>query len=298
MTLQEFTIAVHLVQAKCRGIEVPKVLPYSLKSSVTQSQSVFGGSGNPPGFTSMNNGAIGTPMMSSMGMQPGGMLVPTPLSSTSGFSNISSSFSSSSQFSSSFSTVSQMGFGSGQSAFSTSSNPPGFHTGLTGSSTFPRNMHHAQTGTSHGISSLDSLGLMSTTNWAHSGQHGLSFNQSQGVSRAATLGHTHGTLDTTQGVATPGPSQVVGQAPSSSLSTLGGLNSASSSLIGSSQDSAGFGSKTATDKIAPANRMKYIQMFKAADHEKNGFIRGKYFEIHFEKLSKSMRAVQWNCHLK
>ena len=253
MTLQEFTIAVHLVQAKCRGVEIPKVLPYSLKSSSVQSQSVFGGTSNTPVLNPMNNGAIGTPMMSSMGMQPGGML--TPMSLGSGPS-MSTSFASSGQFSSS------MGFGSGMSG----NNPPGFHTGMSGSSTFPRNMHLSQTSTpygsgmSSGMSSLDSLGLMTTSAWSQT-------NQKSTVNRAASLGPT-------QGASSLGPSPGAGQFPASSLAPLGGLQFGANAPAATSPDNSAFGSKPSTGQVTPSNRLKYTQMFKAADHEKNGYIRG------------------------
>lgn len=253
MTLQEFTIAVHLVQAKCRGIEVPKVLPYSLKSSSVQSQSVFGGSANPPGLSHMNNGAISMPTMS-LGMQSGSLL--TPLAPNTGVSNISSSFSTSNQFAASYS-AGGLSLGSAQSNFSTAANtPPGFHTGLSGSSTFPRNMHHAHTSTPYGsgMSSLDSLGLMSASNWNQKD----SFQQKGGVTRAASLGPAP---------AAHGPSQGVGK--------LSGSNTPA----GSSQDSMTLGGKPNVEQMTPANRLMYTQIFKATDHEKNGFIRGNYYQI-------------------
>ena len=261
MTQQEFTIAVHLIQAKCRGIEVPKVLPYSLKSSSTPNQSVFGSSANAtpaPMLTPMNNGAVGTPMISSggfSGMAPGGMLTPMSYGATPGAPQAMSS---------SFATQgNQSGFSSGFSAFSNQGNPPGFHTGMSGSSTFPRNLHQAQSGTSYssGMSSLDSLGLISNTSWNRPGTD-TSFQQKAGVTRAATL-PVHG--------ATP-----------SSLSSLSGLQFGQSStqpasMVGimSARDPTKMTSLSGT--MSPANRLKYTQMFKAADYEKNGFIKGRMF---------------------
>ena len=262
MTQQEFTIAVHLIQAKCRGIEVPKVLPYSLKSSSTPNQSVFGSSANSapaPMLTPVNNGAIGTPMISSggfSGMASGSMLTPMSYGTTPGAPQAMSS---------SFTTQSnQSGFGSGFSSFSNQGNPPGFHTGMSGSSTFPRNLHQAQSGTpfSSGMSSLDSLGLISNSSWNRPGQD-TSFQQKPGVSRAATL-PVHGV--------TP-----------SSMSSLSGLQfgqhnpAQPNSMVGivGARDPAKMTSSSGT--VPPANRLKYTQMFKAADHEKNGFIKGKIY---------------------
>ena len=263
MTLQEFTIAMHLVQAKCRGIEVPKVLPYSLKSSSAQSQSVFGGLDSTPVISPMNNGSVGIPMMPSMGMQLGGMLTPMPLGSGSSMSGMAPSFSSSGQFSAPYSQGNQMGFNSVQSAFTTSSNPPGFHTGISGSSTFPRNVHHSQTGTTYaqGMSSLDSLGLVGTSAWNQKTQENT-FQKSAVPQRAATIGTPH--------VA----SSSSGQFSSGSLASLGGIQFGSSAPGVASQDSSSFGSKVTVGQIPPANRLKYTQMFKAADNEKSGSIKG------------------------
>ena len=272
MTLQEFTIAVHLIQAKCRGVEVPKVLPYSLKSSSTQSHSVFGGSGSTPVLNPMNNGTVGAP---SMGLQRGGMLTPMPLVSGSSISGMSSSFSSSGQFSTSYSSGNQLGFSNVQSAFTAPSNPPGFHTGMSGSSTFPRNFHPAQAGTPYaqGMSSLDSLGLMTAPSWNQTSQD-KSFHQN--VNRAPSLGSAH--------ISSSSSGQF---SSSSSSSSLGGIQFGSGAQSVSSVDSSSFGSKATTGQIPPANRLKYTQMFKAADNEKNGCIKGKdvdeasFYHYHF-----------------
>lgn len=40
LSVQEFCIAMHLIQNKLRGIEVPRVLPYSMRSSVTSAQKI------------------------------------------------------------------------------------------------------------------------------------------------------------------------------------------------------------------------------------------------------------------
>jgi len=265
MTLQEFTIAMHLVHAKCMGIEVPKVLPYSLKSSSTQNQSVFGVKDNTPALNPMNNGAAVTPMMSSMGMQLGGMLTPMPLSSVSSMSGMPSSFSSSGQFPGSYPSGSQLGFGSAQSAFTLPANMPGFHTGMTGSSTFPPNSHLSQTSAPYaqGMSSLDSLGLMTTPAWNQTSQD-KSFQQSTTANRPVAIGTTQHTASSTSS-----------QFSSSSLASLGGLQLGSGTIGSVQQDGSSLGSRSATGQIPPASRLKYTQMFKAADHEKSGFIKGE-----------------------
>ena len=285
MTLQEFTIAVHLIQAKCRGVEVPKVLPYSLKSSSTQSHSVFGGSGSTPVLNPMNNGTAGAP---SMGMQLGGMLTPMPLGSGSSISGMSSSFSSSGQFSTSYSSGNQLGFSNVQSAFTAPPNPPGFHTGMSGSSTFPRNFHHTQAGTPHaqGMSSLDSLGLMTAPSWNQSNQD-KSFHQNANVNRAASFGSAH--------IVSSSSGQF---SPSGSSSSLGGIQFGSGAQSTSSLDSSSFGSKATTGQIPPANRLKYTQMFKAADNEKNGCIKGRNADESYFHLSHISFYFLHGVHLK
>ena len=264
MTLQEFTIAMHLVHAKCKGIEVPKVLPYSLKSSSTQNQSVFGVKDNTSVLNPMNNGAAVTPLMSSMGMQLGGMLTPMPVGSVSGMSGMPSSFSSSGQFSGSYSSGSQLGYSSAQSAFTLPANTPGFHTGMTGSNTFPRNIHLSQTSTPYaqGMSSLDSLGLMTTPAWNQTSQD-KSFQQATPANRPVAIGTTQHTASSTSS-----------QFSSSSLASLGVLQLGSGTVGAAPQDSSALGSRAPTGHIPPASRLKYTQMFKAADHEKSGFIKG------------------------
>eukprot|EP00795_Rhopilema_esculentum_P017568 gene17568-9199_t len=272
MTLQEFTIAVHLIQAKCRGIEIPKVLPYSLKSSSVENQSVFGSSGNTPGTKMVgpaSNGSVGM----SMGLQSGGLLMPMQMgmsssgmtssgmsASVSGMSSASNSHTGMMGMQSSFGASNiQSGFGSGHSAFAPLGNASGFHTGITGSNTFPRNLHLTQSNMQQntgqtGLSPLDSLGLISSWNQP---KPDSSAQQKAQLSRASSMGPVHGS----------------GQL--SNFSSSGG-SQFGSTFGGSSNSSNDVTEKSLTaGSIPPTNRLKYTQMFKAGDHEKNGFLRGE-----------------------
>ncbi len=280
MTFQEFNIALHLIQAKCRGTEVPKVLPYSLKSSSMLKKSVFDTGFSTPASSmmpSMNNGSIGTPLMSS-----GGILTPMQPSGTS--SSMSGSFASQSN---------QTG---------------GFHTGFSGSNTFPRNMpsmqlsnstpkFHAGSGArTDALSSLDSLsGLSSgwgqpkadTSFQAASAQRASSLNiKSQTLPQNSFSSLTGLQFGSTPLVAGPNIAQAPPMAQPLSLGQsvpFGHHTSiAQPGVVGQQAPlakSASLGQPASSGGISPGNRMKFMQMFKAVDHEKNGFIRGDLLDF-------------------
>eukprot|EP00794_Sanderia_malayensis_P000125 gene125-736_t len=266
MTLQEFSIALHLIQAKRRGIEIPKVLPYSLKSSSVGKKSVFDSGFTAPssGFTAPSS-SFNTPssglMLAPMsnGAAPhltqGGMLTPMPPGAAT-------------------SAV--------PSLFSNQAQPTSFHTGFTGSNTFPRNMPpmHLSSSTPQfssnarqnpsGMGSFDDLARLGSTGW---GSHATQDSAFQ--NRASSL--KSGTV----------PQQPIPKSSFSSSSFQMGSASMGSSMMSQSsvvaaQATASFPQSTAFSQpstasmgiLPAANRMKYNQMFKAADHEKNGFLRG------------------------
>ena len=72
MTLQEFTIAMHLIQSKLKGLEIPKILPNNLRMSTDPSYQGFPSSGlNQPNSSTMP-GMGGSPLMmnGNVGMTP------------------------------------------------------------------------------------------------------------------------------------------------------------------------------------------------------------------------------------
>ncbi|XP_066912106.1 intersectin-1-like isoform X2 [Clytia hemisphaerica] len=89
MTLQEFMIAMHLLSCKIKGVEIPRSLPPSLKSSTDPSQQAFpvnnmSPMGNMPGMNQMGNNMMG--MQGGMGMTPSPGMSPMRMNNSMGMS--------------------------------------------------------------------------------------------------------------------------------------------------------------------------------------------------------------------
>ena len=260
MTLQEFTIAMHLIQVKLRGVEIPRVLPYSLKSSSIQTKSVFD-----KGFSDnvMQGQMMPSVMPVSNGAPGGGMMPSTGFGQSTNFSMLSNPSS---------------GFSTGMSGFG--SNPQMGHSSAFGTPSFPASNVPSTT------SAFSSLGgFNSLSNWGGTSNMQTSITKQQppsniGWGQPPSSGFTSS----------------VNTNPNTALNRTGSLNvgsafpaatqSSSFSSLGISQISTSNGPNvaggmssgsqpSAVGVVTPSNRLKYTQMFKAADHEKTGFIQGK-----------------------
>lgn len=265
MTLQEFMIAMHLLSCKIKGIEVPRILPSSLKSSTDPSQNAFpatsqmGGVGMPRGMMmsghmGIPNGGMGMNMSMSgntMGM-PGNMMIPN----------------------------SNMGIGIMQ--------PMGFQQGVGMQGTMGKQLGIGMQHSS--MPSMNSMaytsGVPSDSGFTTTGQISRTsslplnkgFQQGQEQPRQAfTLPHSKTNSHTASvfssnasGGVRPVQQHTSNALDSLSIDVLSGFSKGNTATPPTPQAIGGIGN------ISAANRMRYTQMFKVADHEKSGFLAGEH----------------------
>ena len=298
MTLQEFMIAMHLLSCKIKGIEVPRMLPPSLRSSTDPSQQAFplnnvsmgngmpGGGMNRAGNNMIGNNMMGNNMMGNnmMGnnMMGNNMMGMTAMQSPGmgmGGINIGMGRNPSMGGSPSMGGVSG-NFGA---------------MGMVGVSGGSMNMNQnmmmqPMIGMQpSGMSPMQPMQPMSMSSPMSAGMSpGSGFNASPGqINRVASLpantsGFGHQSKPNNQSFTMPHPkpnqssvfssSNSGGMKPSPQMNALDSL--AIDSLSGFPLQQGSVSPKPLSDNISAANRMRYTQMFKAADHDKTGFLAG------------------------
>ena len=230
MTLQEFTIAMHLIQSKLKGVEIPKTLPNNLRMSTDPSYQGFPSSGlNQPntstmpgmgGSPLMMNGSVG--MTSMMGhVQVPNMMGPPMMTS-----------------------APNMGFQSG---------PVGFGGGIP-----PMNQ-----GNFTNSPSFMQQSLIPTSNYTNQ-----RVAPTQPTSMSVFSANVPGGINVK-----PAPKNSAFD--SLSMDSLQGFaNIPSSNLV---NRSGSVKSSYSIANISAPNRMKYTQMFKAADNTQSGYLQGTFF---------------------
>lgn len=230
MTLQEFTIAMHLIQSKLKGVEIPKTLPNNLRMSTDPSYQGFPSSGLNQPNTSTMPGMGGSPMMmnGSVGMTSmmGHVQVPNMMGPPM------------------MTAAPNMGFQSG---------PVGFGGGIP-----PMNQ-----GNFTNNPSFMQQSLIPTSNYTN--QRAA---PTQPTSMSVFLANVPGGINVK-----PAPKNSAFD--SLSMDSLQGFaNIPSSNLV---NRSGSVKSSYSIANISAPNRMKYTQMFKAADNTQSGYLQGTFF---------------------
>ena len=230
MTLQEFTIAMHLIQSKLKGVEIPKTLPNNLRMSTDPSYQGFPSSGLNQPNTSTMPGMGGNPLMMNGNVGMTSMMGHVQVPNMMGPPMMTS--------------APNMGFQSG---------PGGFGGGI-----LPMNQ-----GNFTNNPGFMQQSLIPTSNYTNQ-RAALTQPTSMSVFSANVPGGIN---------VKPAPKNSAFD--SLSMDSLQGFaNIPSSNLVnrtGSVKSSYNIAN------ISAPNRMKYTQMFKAADNTQSGYLQGIIF---------------------
>ena len=298
MTLQEFMIAMHLLSCKIKGIEVPRMLPASLRSSTDPSQQAFplnnvpmgnsmpGGmnmSGNNMNMSANNmnmsgNNMMGmqsmqSPNMGMSGMNLGGMgrnpsMVGSPNFGGMGMGggmNMNQNMMMQQPMMGVQSPMMGMQ-SSGMSPMQPSSMSP--MQPMAMSSPMNSNMSHGVSGSFNASpGQINRVASLPTNTSAFGQQQPKPNNQSFTLPHSAKSNQSSVFSSNISGGVKPSPVQ------SNALDSLAidGLSG-----FAPQQSSVSPNQQLAVGNISAPNRMKYTQMFKAADHEKTGFLAGEF----------------------
>ena len=264
----------HLLSCKIKGIEIPRSLPPSLKSSTDPSQQAFpvnnmSPMGNMPGMNQMGNNMMGmqggmgmtqSPGMSpmrmnnSMGMSPG-------MSPNMGMSPNNMGMNPNMRMQQMGGPMPMQGMQPMQPMQPMNSGGMGFNAGMSNNTGFM-----ATPGQINRVTSLP----------ANSNAFG---NQQQKPGSSFTLPHSKSNASS---VFSSSQSGAVKPVQPQSMNALDSLSLEGFSGSGFSKPgSSGAASPPALSlgNISAPSRMRYTQMFKVADNEKTGFLGGNYFIV-------------------
>lgn len=294
MTLQEFMIAMHLLSCKIKGIEVPRVLPPSLRSSSDPSRQAFplnnasmgngmsGGMNMNMSGNNMNmsgNNMMGMQSMQSPNMGMSGMNLgigrnpsmggsPSMMGSGGNFGGMGMSGGGMNMNQNMMMQQPMMGIQSSGMSPMQPMQPSGMSPMQPMSMSSPMNsgMSPGVSGFNASPGQINRVASLPTNTSAFGQQQPKPNNQSFTLPHSAKPNQSSVFSANSSGGVKPPPSQ------SNALDSL-----AMDSLSGFApqQSSVPNNQPLAVGNISAPNRMKYTQMFKAADHEKTGFLAGE-----------------------